>query len=84
MPAPAQSSSSSTELRGLGRLWRTIKQVFYEVMGAMFAVLALGWFNSAFRAWTRDAAHWLIGVVVAFAGIFLYFAISSFRRSRQL
>jgi len=85
MPAPDQSSSAcSNQPRGFRRLWRTIKQVFYEVMGAMFAVLALGWFNSAFRAWTRDAAHWLIGVVVAFAGIFLYFAISSFRRSRQL
>jgi len=84
MPAPEQSSSSSNQARGTRRLWRTIKQVFYEVMGAIFAVLALGWFNSAFRAWTRDAAHWLIGVVVAFAGIFLYFAISSFRRSRQL
>jgi hypothetical protein len=84
MPAPDQSFSSSNQPRGRRRLWRTIKQVFYEVMGAIFAVLALGWFNSAFRAWTRDAAHWLVGVVVAFAGIFLYFAISSFRRSRQL
>ena len=53
-------------------------------MGAIFAILAFGWFNSAFRAWTRDAAHWLIVVVIAFAAIFVYFAISSFRRSRQL
>jgi hypothetical protein len=50
----------------------------------MFAVLAFGWLNSAFRAWTRDVAHWLIVLAVAVAGIFVVFAVSSFRRSRQL
>jgi len=64
--------------------WRTVKQVFHEVVGAMFAVLALGWLNSAFRAWTRDVAYWLIAMAVAVAGVFVVFAVSSFRRSRQL
>jgi len=50
----------------------------------MFAVLAFGWLNSAFRAWTRDVAHWLIALAIAVAAIFIVFAISSFRRSRQL
>jgi len=54
------------------------------VVGAMFAVLALGWLNSAFRAWTRDVAYWLIAMAVAVAGVFVVFAVSSFRRSRQL
>jgi multisubunit Na+/H+ antiporter MnhB subunit len=72
------------EPRGFRRLWRTIKQIFHEVVGAMFAVLAFGWLNSAFRAWTRDVAHWLIVLAVGVAGIFVVFAISSFRRSRQL
>ena len=71
-------------LRGFRRLWRTIRQVFHEVVGAMFAVLAFGWLNSAFRAWTRDVAHWLIGVSVGVAELFVLFAVSSFRRSRQL
>jgi hypothetical protein len=61
-----------------------VKQIFHEVVGAMFAVLAFGWLNSAFRAWTRDVAHWLIALAVAVAGIFVLFAVSSFRRSRQL
>jgi multisubunit Na+/H+ antiporter MnhB subunit len=65
-------------------LWRTIRQVFHEVVGAMFAVLAFGWLNSAFRAWTRDVAHWLIVVSVGVAVLFVLFAVSSFRRSRQL
>jgi multisubunit Na+/H+ antiporter MnhB subunit len=61
-----------------------MKQIFHEVVGAMFALLAFGWLNSAFRAWTRDVAHWLIALAVGVAVIFVVFAISSFRRSRQL
>ncbi len=84
MPTPVQAAAPAGELRGFRRLWRTIKQVFHEVMGAMFAVLAFGWLNSAFRAWTRDVAHWLILVSVAVAALFVFFAVGSFRRSRQL
>ena len=73
-----------SEPRGFRRLWRTVKQIFHEVIGAMFAVLAFGWLNSAFRAWTSDVAHWLIVMAVAVAGLFVLFAVSSFRRSRQL
>lgn len=80
----AGTAPRSPELRGFPRLWRVLKQLFYETVGAVFAVLALGWFNSAFRAWTRDVAHWLIGVSVAVALLFVFFAVSSFRRARQL
>jgi hypothetical protein len=71
-------------LSGFRRLWRTIRQVFHEVMGAMFAVLAFGWLNSAFRAWTRDVTHWLVLVTMAVAALFVFFAVSSFRRARRL
>jgi hypothetical protein len=84
MPSPSSVVLAPNEPRGFRRLWRTIKQIFHEVVGAMFAVLAFGWLNSAFRAWTRDVAHWLIALAIAVAAIFIVFAISSFRRSRQL
>jgi lipopolysaccharide export LptBFGC system permease protein LptF len=84
MPAPAQSALLPSEPQGFRRLWRTIKQVFHEVMGAMFAVLAFGWLNMAFRAWTRDVTHWLILVTIAVAALFVFLAISSFRRSRRI
>jgi sulfite exporter TauE/SafE len=84
MPTPSPTALVPNEPRGFHRLWRTVKQIFHEVVGAMFAVLAFGWLNSAFRAWTRDVAHWLIALAVAVAGIFVLFAVSSFRRSRQL
>ena len=84
MSTPPGSLPRAPELRGFRRLLRTMKQVFYEVMGAMFAVLAFAWFNLAFRAWTRDVAHWLIGASVGVALLFVFFAFSSFRRARQL
>ena len=72
------------ELRGFRRLIRTVKQIFHEVTGAMFGILAFAWFNLAFRAWTRDVAHWLIFVSIVVALVFLAFAVTSFRRARKL
>lgn len=84
MPTPLSAAVIPNEPRGFRRLWRTVKQIFHEVTGAMFAVLAFGWLNSAFRAWTRDVAYWLVVLALGVAGIFVLFAVSSFRRSRQL
>ncbi len=50
----------------------------------MFAVLALGWLNAALRAWTRDVAGWLIAIAVAVALLFVFFAITSFRKARKM
>ena len=72
------------EAKGFRRLWRVVRQVFHEVIGAAFALLALGWLNSAFRAWTRDLAHWLVGVSIVVAVFFAAFSVSSFGRARQL
>jgi len=57
---------------------------FNEAIGAVFAVLALGWLNAALRAWTRDVARWLIGLAVAVALLFVFFAVTSFRKARKL
>ena len=69
---------------GFRRLWRALRQLFHEVVGAVFAVLALGWFNTAIRAWNRDAAPWLIAVPVGVALLFVFFAVTSFRKARRL
>ena len=84
MPTPSPLTLPPDEPRGFRRLWRTVKQVFHEVVGAMFAVLAFGWLNSAFRAWTRDLAHWLVAVSVAVGLLFIGFSFTSFRRARML
>jgi hypothetical protein len=69
---------------GFGRFWRALRELFHEVVAAVFAVLALAWLNAAFRAWTRDVAPWLIGIAVAVALLFAFFAVTSFRRARKL
>jgi hypothetical protein len=84
MSTVARTASGAPELRGFKRLWRVTKQIFYEAVGAMFAILAVGWFNSAFRAWTRDVAVWLIAVSIGVALLFVFFSVSSFRRARSL
>jgi cell division protein FtsW (lipid II flippase) len=72
-----------TEPRGFQRLWRVVRQLFHEVIGAIFAVLAFAWLNSALRSWNQDVAHWLIAVAIAVAAIFIFFAVSSFRQARR-
>jgi hypothetical protein len=77
----AQATPQET---GFRRFWRVLGQLFYEVTGAVFAVLALGWLNSAFRAWTRDVAHWLIALAVCVAGLFAFFSVTQFLRARRM
>ena len=77
--APAVSQS-----QGFRRLWRVLRQLFHEVVGAVFAILALGWLNAAFRAWTRDASRWLVALAVFVAALLVFFAVTSFRYSRKL
>jgi len=84
MSAATTLPQTQTRLAGFRRLWRTLKQIFHEVVGAVFAVLAFGWFNAALRAWSRDAAYWLVIVAVIVAGSFSFFAFTSFRRARKL
>ena len=80
----ATSAASVTRQGGFRRLWRALQQLFHEAIAAVFAVLALGWLNAALRAWTRDVAGWLIGLAVAVALLFAFFAVTSFRKARRL
>jgi hypothetical protein len=69
---------------GFARFWRTLKQLFHEVVAGVFAVLALAWLQSATRAWTQDVAHWLVFAAFGMAVLLGVFAWTSFRRSRQI
>jgi len=69
---------------GFRRVWRTLRQLFHECMAAIFAVLALAWINYGFRAWTSDGVRWLVAAAFGLAAMFVFFAMTSFRRSRAL
>jgi hypothetical protein len=84
MSTVANAATAPQEQSGFRRVWRVLKQLFHEMIGAVFAVLALGWLNAALRAWTRDAARWLIGIAVAVAVLFVFFSLTSFRRAWKL
>ena len=84
MSTAASAATAPQQQGGFRRFWRALRQLFHEVVAAVFAVLALGWLNAALRAWTRDAARWLVGVAVAVALLFAFFAVTSFRKARKL
>ncbi len=84
MSSAAASPAAPPRHGSFHRFWRTLKQLFLELAGAMFAVLGFAWLNLALRSWNRDVAHWLIATAVAVALLFFFFALSSFRRSRKL
>ena len=65
MSTTANAAGASPPQRGFRRLWRVLRQLFHEVVGAVFAILAVGWLNAAFRAWTRDASRWLVALAVS-------------------
>jgi glycerol uptake facilitator-like aquaporin len=80
----ASATSAPQQQRSFQRFWRALRQLFHEMIGAVFAILAFAWLNSAYRAWTRDVAHWLIGLAIAIALLFVYFSVTSFRRARKV
>ena len=84
MSTAAAAANMSQQQGRFQRFWRALRQLFHEMIGAVFGVLALAWLNSAFRAWTRDVAPWLIGLAVALALLFMYFSVTSFRRARKV
>ncbi len=82
--AAKSAKAGAAEARGFRRLWCVARQLFHEMVGATFAVLALAWANAAFRASRRDVAHWLISTAVVVALIMAAFAWTSFRSARRV
>jgi hypothetical protein len=85
--ASVSGSRSSTTLapKGFfGRLWRALRQLFHEMTGTMFAILALAALSSAFRAWQNGVARWIVALPLAYALMMLYFSVTSFRSARRV
>lgn len=70
--------------RGFRRFWIALKQLFHELVAGLFAVLALFWAQSAIRAWSRDAAHWLVATAAFLAVLMAVFSYTSFRLARRV
>ena len=81
---PGASQEQSQSRGGFARVWRTLRQLFHEIVGGIFLVLSLAWLQSAIRAYARDVARWLVGLAFGIAVGMAVFAWTSFRRARQL
>ena len=65
-------------------LWKAARELFHEVTGMVFFLIALAGIQSAIRAWQRGSAQWLIGVSAAYALLMIFFGVLSFRDSRRV
>jgi hypothetical protein len=81
---PNGAAAGGTARGGFRRFWRALRQLFHEMIGAVFAILALIWAQNSFRAWLRDVPRWVVALAATTAALMVFFAWTSFRRARQL
>jgi len=74
----------ATVLHSARILWRAVRELFHEVTGAVFLILALAAAQAAWRAWHRGAGRWLIGMTAAYGLLMILFGVLSFRDSRRV
>jgi hypothetical protein len=60
-------------------VWKAARQLFHEVTGALFFVIAIAALQSAWRVWHRGGTNWLIGLSCGYALLMIVFGIFSFR-----
>ena len=80
-----QPMSIFSAARGFFRaLWRAARELFHEVTGTLFFVIAVSAIQSCWRAWHRGAGYWLAGVSAGYALLMIFFGVLSFRDSRRV
>lgn len=65
-------------------LWKAARELFHEVTGTLFFLIALSGIQSAWRAWQRGSGQWLVGVSAGYALLMIFFGVLSFRDSRRV
>ena len=72
-------------------LWRVTRQLFHEVTGAAFLLLAIGGALSTWRYWRlmppgnhAPSEFWAVGLAASFTFMMAAFGISSFRSARRV
>jgi hypothetical protein len=65
-------------------LWRVARELFHEITGTLFFLIAVSAIQSVWRAWRRGASQWMVGVGVGYALLMILFGVLSFRDSRRV
>jgi hypothetical protein len=80
----ARQNSSARSRGFFATVWRVVRQIFHESIGALFLILALFWILAALRQWKQGGETWAWGALAGFALIFAGFGWSSFRAARRV
>ena len=65
-------------------LWRVTRELFHEVTGALFFVVAAAALESTWRSWHRGAGHVLLGLSIGYALLMVLLGVLCFRDSRRV
>jgi hypothetical protein len=65
-------------------LWRAARELFHEVTGTLFFLIAASAIQSAWRSWHRGAGQWMVGMTAGYALLMILFGVLSFRDSRRV
>ena len=65
-------------------LWKAARELFHEITGTLFFLIALSGIQSAYRAWQHGSGQWLVGVSAGYALLMIFFGVLSFRDSRRV
>ena len=66
------------------RAWWLLRQLWHEVMGAMFLVLAVGGASAAIREWNTGADLLRLALAASFTLMMGWFGVTSFGRARRV
>jgi hypothetical protein len=65
-------------------LWRVMRQVFHEAIGAMFGIFAAWGAYAAWKQWKHGPILWVMGLAIVYAVTMAAFAVESFLRARRV
>ena len=74
----------ATVRHSLRVLWRAARELFHEVTGAVFFILAVAALQASWRSWHNGAGRWLVGATAGYALLMILFGVLSFRDSRRV
>jgi len=74
----------ATVRHSLRVLWKAARELFHEVTGAVFFILAFAALSASWRAWHNGAVRWLVGLSAGYALLMILFGVLSFRDSRRV
>ena len=74
----------ATVRHSLRVLWRAARELFHEVTGAVFFILAVAALQASWRSWHNGAGRWLVGMTAGYALLMIFFGVLSFRDSRRV